>query len=391
MDGQPLLRNAGQQAAKCIVSYLCQNASIRAQATRFLSESQPHGPHLKRIHVLQGEYAVVNTLQERHQVCLSSSEATTCCIVVLNCNITGLCGIAHFGHVQKHQKNCLSPLLNGLIAPELYIVGGFCEQTSSGITTANRLLGILEDSKAHVSIQLACIGDVNTTPDKAPKCRSLALTRSAESGCVPSNTTANDKGPAAVQRLARVFAPSASEHLENVYDTARQLMRVASVNSSLSRQHVSFYAAILQLPDTDLLNHMSTSPLHEAPSFVPGDALCDVHTTHPRSVLHASHSHSCNDLLPVLSGVCSILLHVPFHYELYRAVLRLSQSKVLLPQAGASRAMLKQAHSELCSRCAACLQTREQPLPGFYEMQPVAPQHLLMSVHITNGTMVGRS
>lgn len=270
LDGQPVLRNAGQQAAKCIASYLCQNASVRAQAARFLSESQPPGPHLKRIHVLQGEYAVVNTLQERQQVCLSSSDATTCCIVALNCNITGLCGIAHFGQVQEEQKNCLSPLLNGLVAPEVYIVGGFCEQSSCGITTASRLLGILEDSEAHVSIQLACIGAVNTTPDKAPKCRSLALTRSAESGCVPSNTTANDQGPAAVQRLARVFAPCVSEHLENVYDTARQLMRVSSVNSSLSRQHVRVYAAMLQLPDADLLNHMSTLPAHEEPSFVPG-------------------------------------------------------------------------------------------------------------------------
>ena len=272
IDGQPVLRNAGQQAAKCIVSYLCQNASVRAQATRFLSESHPPDPHLKRIHVLQGEYAVVNTFQERQHVCLSSSDATTCCIVALNCNITGLCGIAHFGQVQEEQNNCLSPLLNGLIAPELYMVGGFREPTSSGVTIAGRLLDILEDSEAHVSIQLACIGDVNTTPDKAPRCRSLALTKSAESDCVLSNTTASDQGPAAVQRLARFFAPSASEHLENVYDTSRQLMRVSNVNSSLSRQHVRVFAAILQLPDADLLNHMSTSPQHEEASFVPGDA-----------------------------------------------------------------------------------------------------------------------
>lgn len=322
LDGQPLLRNAGQQAVKCIVSYLCQNASVRAQATRFLSENHPPGPHLKRIHVLQGEYAVLNTFQERQKVCLSSSEATTCCIVALSCNITGLCGIAHFGQVQEEQKNCLSPLLKGLIAPELYIVGGFCEPTSSGITTASRLLGILEDSEAHISIQLACIGDINTTPgpDKAPRCRSLALTKSAESDCVLSNTTANDLGPAAVQRLARVFAPNASEHLENVYDTSRQLMRVSAVNSSLSRQHVGVYAAILQLPDADLLNHMSTSPQHEEPSFVPGDAsmMCTLPIFAQCSCIAFTFMQRQT---AYFEQALPHTLYVLFHYELYRAVL----------------------------------------------------------------------
>ena len=271
LDGQPLLREAGQQTASCIVSYLCRNATIRALAARFLSESHFPDPLLKRIHVLQGEYAVVNTLQERQKICLSSSDATTCCIVALNCNITGLCGIAHVGQIQEQQKNCLSPLLEGLIAPELCIIGGFCEPTSCGVATAHTLLRMLEDSDKHVSIKLACIGDVNTTHDGAPRCRSFALTTSADSGCALINTTAHDKGPAAAQRLARVFVPSASGHLENVYDTSHHLMQISHITCSLPRQHVSLYAALLQLPDADLLNQLSTSPQHEEASFVPGD------------------------------------------------------------------------------------------------------------------------
>ena len=270
LDGQPLLRNAGQQAASCIVSYLCRNASIRAQAARFLSETQTLDPLLKRIHVLQGEYAVVNTLQERQEICLSSSDATTCCIVALNCPITGLCGIAHFGQIREQQKSCLLPLLEGLIAPELCIVGGFCEATSCGVATARTLLSILEDSDKQIRVQLACIGEVNTTSDGAPRCRSFALIRGADSGCALSNTTAYARGPAAAQRLARVFAPSASGHLENIYDTSHQLMQISPITFHLSRQHVSLYAALLQLSDADLLNQSSTSPQHEEASFVPG-------------------------------------------------------------------------------------------------------------------------
>ena len=292
LNGQPLLRDSGQKAVSCIVSFLCQNAFIRAQAARFLSETQPPDPHMKRIHVLQGEYAVVNTFQKRQEICLSSSGATTCCIVALNCNITGLCGIAHFDRIQEQQKNCLSPLLEGLIAPELYIVGAFCEETSCGVATAHTLLRILEDIDTHVNVQLACIGEVNTTRDAAPRCRSFALTRTAESGCILSNTAAYDKGPAAAQRLARIYAPSASEHLENVYDTNNQLMRVSNVNSNLSRQHISVYTALLQLPDADLLKQSSTSPQHEEASFVPGGFPL-MHrllgTAHSSVLLHLSH------------------------------------------------------------------------------------------------------
>ena len=270
LDGQPILRNAGQQAASCIVSHLSQNAAIRAQAARFLSKSQPQDVHMKTIHVLQGEYAVANTVQERQATCLSSSDATTCCIVALNCDVTGLCGIAHLDQVQTRQNNCLSPLLEGLIAPELYIVGAFREETSCGFATAHTLLQVLEDSDAHINIQLACIGDINTTHGGAPRCRSLALTRTAESGCVATNITALDKGPSAVQRLARLYAPGASG-LESLYDTSNQLLQVSHVKSNLSRRHVNTYTALLQYPDTFLLSQLSTSPQHEEASFVPGE------------------------------------------------------------------------------------------------------------------------
>lgn len=276
LDGEPLLRNAGQQAASCLVSYLCRNASLRALSEKFISESKPHDPHLKTIHVVQGEYAVVNTRQECQKICLSSCDATTCCIVALNCNVTGLCGIAHLDQGHAQQKNCLSPLLEGLVAPELYIIGGMRENTSCGVATAHKLLGQLEDDDAQINVQLACIGDVNTAHDGAPRCRSLAVTKSAESGCSPTNIAAVACDPSAAQRLARVFTLGACG-LENIYDTSKQLLQISKINCNLTRQQLNSYATLLQCPDAYLLQHMSTSPQYEGASFVPGDALpyCD--------------------------------------------------------------------------------------------------------------------
>lgn len=268
LDGQPLLRNAGRRAASCIVSHLCRSALIRAQAEKFLSESEPQDPHTKTIHVLQGEYAVVNTHQECQKICLSSSDATTCCVVALSCNITGLCGIAHLDHGRAQHRNCLSPLLDGLIAPELYIIGGMCEDTCCGTATAQGLLSNLEDSDAGISVQLACIGDINTAHDGAPRCHSLAVTRSADPGCIPTNVTASGSVPSAEQRLARVLGLGAAG-LESIYDTSKQLLQISNVNCSLSRQHLNYYAALLQCPDAYLLQRMSTSPQHEGAHFVP--------------------------------------------------------------------------------------------------------------------------
>ena len=272
LHAQPLLRNAGKRAAACIVSYLCRQEVIQAQAAEFLDSTctpaQDFG--CKTINVLQGEYAVVDTRQEGPNICLSSCEATTCCILALSCESSGRFGIAHYDKPQAHSEDCLRPLLDGLVAPDLYIIGGYREHSNCGVATANRLLQVLDDADKPINVALACIGSINTAVDGAPKCCNLLLTKTASRPCLPSAFTAIDKEPLAIQRMARAFAQPAVR-LQNIYDTSTQLLQIQPVRINLSRQQVLCFAALLECPDADFLEIMSTSPHHETASFVPGD------------------------------------------------------------------------------------------------------------------------
>lgn len=275
LNGEPILRDVGKQEASCILSYLYREDSIRAQAATFLDSSPPQGSHTKTISVLQGEFAVINMHQERQEVRLSSCEATTCCIVALGCDISGRYGIAHYDKPQAQHEDCLGPLLDGLIAPELYITGGFVEETGCGIATAERLLQVMHNCDTQINIRLACVGDVNTASDGTPKCCSLLLTSNVNAGCAPTPSDTIDKGPLAIQRMTRNFAQQAAG-LENVYDTSKQQLQIKGVHLNLSAQQILSFSSLLGCPDSDILRIMSTSPQHEAATFVPG-TICLLH------------------------------------------------------------------------------------------------------------------
>jgi hypothetical protein len=269
LDGQPLIRDAACHAATSIISCLTEIASVRSQVEQFLNAGPPALAQFKTVHVLQGEYAVMDTAQEPQSICLCSSEATTCCILALSCQSSGRVGMVHFDQSGKEQAKCLAPLLHGMLEPELYIVGGFTEATECGHRIADTLLSSLEDTDLPVHVRLACIGQLNTTITGAPRCCSLALNRT-NVGMSARVGDGIDKGPQAVQRLARVWTRSAAD-CQNIYDTTRQTLRVPNFSKHLSRQQVQTFRALLELPDDHFLSFVSTSPEHEADAFVPGD------------------------------------------------------------------------------------------------------------------------
>ena len=273
VDGQPLIRDAACHAAKSIISRLAEIASVRSQVEQFLTAGPPALARIKTVHVLQGEYAVMDTAHESQSICLCSSEATTCCILALSCQSSGRVGMVHFDQPGKDQATCLAPLLHGMLEPELYIVGGFTEATECGHRTADTLLSSLEDTDLPVHICLACIGQPNTTVTGAPRCCSLALNRTNSGMSAAPVGAGIDKGPQAVQRLARLWTRSAPD-CQNIYDTTAQTFRVPNLSRQLSRQQVQTFRALLDLPDDHFLSFVSTSPDHEADAFIPGDNGC---------------------------------------------------------------------------------------------------------------------
>ena len=271
VDGQPVIRDAACHATTSLILRLAELASVRSQIEQFLTAGPPALARIKTVHVLQGEYAVMDAAHEPQPICLCSSEATTCCILALSCQSSGRVGMVHFDQPGKEQAKCLFPLLHGMLEPDLYIVGGFTEATECGHRTADSLLSSLEDTDLPVHVRLACIGQLNTTVTGAPRCCSLALNRTNVGMSAAPVADGTDKGPQAVQRLARLWTRSAPD-CQNIYDTTAQTLRVPNISRQLSRQQVQTFRALLDLPDDHFLSFVSTSPEHEADAFVPGDS-----------------------------------------------------------------------------------------------------------------------
>lgn len=70
----------------------------------------------------------------------------------------------------------LSPLLDELHEPELFLLGGYSEPSSVGLLVATRLLECLHACNQRFTIRLACLGPVNTCPQSgAPRAWNLAV------------------------------------------------------------------------------------------------------------------------------------------------------------------------------------------------------------------------
>ena len=268
LNGQPLLQ-ASRASAACILSRLSKSRHAQAQVDAYLKQRMLPPPACKTVHVLQGEMASICIAQETERICICSSEATTCCILALSCRQSGRHSIAHLDR-RPGQVLSLPRMLHGLKRPDLYLVGGYSEPTNCGIDTANELLTLLEEIELPVEVKLACIGPLNTAPDAAPKCCSLAL---LVDGCEPfvaSCVEHVDRGPQLIGRLAYNWVNSNPE-LRNIYDSRRSGLRISQCNAQLSQQQMEIYTSALQLPDNLFLQWSSTSPQHEAPHFISGE------------------------------------------------------------------------------------------------------------------------
>ena len=69
---------------------------MQAACEAFLSTASDVTPqHAKHVQVLQNEMCVVYGRTERAEIVVSSDEATTCCIAVIRCPVTGVVSAIH--------------------------------------------------------------------------------------------------------------------------------------------------------------------------------------------------------------------------------------------------------------------------------------------------------
>lgn len=77
-----------------------QSGVLQEASRRFLEDTHTIGRPVKHVHVLQGEYALIDLKRERcGDICVLSEEATTCCIVILRCRLQRRLFIAHVDEV----------------------------------------------------------------------------------------------------------------------------------------------------------------------------------------------------------------------------------------------------------------------------------------------------
>ncbi|KAI3430258.1 hypothetical protein D9Q98_004854 [Chlorella vulgaris] len=263
---------------------------VQASA-RFLAQPDtvPEGP---LIYACQGEIASIDGLGVAAQaatdatsiavaaatppVVLCASDATTCLIVAIVA--AGSPGVARIIHHDEHttrSRAALQQTVAGLgcrHTAKLWLVGAYAEADGVGSKVLLQLLGFLHACTARLEVQLCCAGSHNTAADGAPRCTALALhLPSLEAR--PAAPPPDQRGPWIPARAAQwAFrgAVSAESQLRQVlFALPERQLHVTLYGGRPPLPHAHQFAAVmLALEDEQLLQHCSTSPLHEPPHFV---------------------------------------------------------------------------------------------------------------------------
>jgi len=242
--------------------------------------------------VMQREWAAATP---RSFDLIGSEEATTCHIVAVRDALTGCTAMGHFDHPSTTNRGfeemvCrLEELSRGLQAhasPEptthlstpcasssqdksspldLYIVGGFDEDLSREMTTT--ILQLAIDSSFKFVLRLACVSDFNSTEYlqsgvAGPLYRSLAL-RLSDGVAFPVAFQRDTLPPACLVRAARIWGEE-SQSMVEVWDEQLRQLKV----QPFVYQPKDYFELLLRIPEAQLLQFTSTSPLVEGPFFV---------------------------------------------------------------------------------------------------------------------------
>ena len=246
---------------------------VQCQVEQFFHNSRSNVAQCKHINVIQSEVAMVDFTKEPNNILLSSVEATSCCVVELACRVSQRYAVGHFHRSHIDNKHCLNILLRGMLRPNLYLAGAYCEDTGVGHSVASAILNAAHQSPIPIHLQLAVVDALNTTPDGHPKVCNFGVHVSDQVENAVMLPEACDKGPELIPRRARQWLQQ-SKGLVQVYNASQQALVFCGVSVQLSFQQAHYCYWLLSCSDKALLQSTSTSPQHEAASFVPGTILC---------------------------------------------------------------------------------------------------------------------
>jgi hypothetical protein len=256
---------------------------VKARVMMFLSRKQPLSSATGVV-VMQGEQAMV---YKGDMAFIGSTDATTCLIVSL-VSTDNKAWVAHYDEgtsvedlesidraieEMSHAEGFLSDMLSEGAAPlSLFLVGGFLDKRGISKATVRRVLRHLRDHRSRLSLELACILELNTTTinetTPAPIAQSLVVDLQT---CTPLATDLSDlRGPEVSRRFAYPHCTLPSIHrLVSIFDPERRLLVLPEVTVNLSPSHLQYLIRILAIEDDEkLLEVTSTSPKVEGKGFV---------------------------------------------------------------------------------------------------------------------------
>lgn len=254
----------------------------RSAAFDFLESSLHHSRKFKRVHVGQGELAIVSREAEATggdaplpHICLGSSDATTCVICVM-LDVRTHTACCFHADEETNPGGCaaLVEALAGMAQPELLLVGGCAGSRGARLRgghsrAASTLLGWFHTQPRLFSLRLCCLGALNTTAAGLPRATSLAVDLST--GAAAPDPW-RDRGPLQAARGAQLWmrGPLTSGGLRSIYDTERARLQLALACGAAPAVSVDSLRALAALADDDLLQCTSTSPDVEPPRFTQG-------------------------------------------------------------------------------------------------------------------------
>ena len=291
------------------------NTHVREANAAFLSRGDLTTRQLRKkcVHVLQNETASVE--YQVDDAVVASDDATTCVIVVVVCQATGVVSIAHLDEQTSKSDACFRKLMSHHLGGrhctyDAYVVGGMVEDTLVGLRTSSSLLDHMVKSPGRFNLRLCCVSSENTCERTGqPLARSFAFDPLPQStyhvsaptsreagpataaaavpliqvckgkrpnrdcGAVPpllATPAADQRGPGLEQRLAQYWLNDHGEgfaDLATVYDTWDQKYVLAGRMCTVPRWLMVSYSYLLTLSDAELLEKTSTTPRYEGENF----------------------------------------------------------------------------------------------------------------------------
>ncbi|XP_056136303.1 protein N-terminal asparagine amidohydrolase isoform X2 [Lampris incognitus] len=244
-----LIQNRGIECPGSTSEFFDRYPRLQENARAFCSKPPVHVDPKCLLYIQQREFAATTPADNSVSV-IGSDDSTTCHIVVVRHTGSGAVCLAHCDGSSTWSE---VPLIVKAVTSlskltkegrlELYLVGGFNDESKTSHKLSLSLLAAFQKQKEDIHLEICCITGVNVKTGEV----------------FPASFP--QKGPAEELRSARTFTGG---QMADIYDSSRGLVKIGPCKWSPNLD-IAFW---LSQNDDTILKYLSTSPMAEPPHFV---------------------------------------------------------------------------------------------------------------------------